>query len=179
MISGRTKNVTKSGPSGPVFITNILKNTRKLWGASLLYFHIWESEIRICWRYVYLFVLRLGDLKFWTAKTWKFENWNSINYISGNLKMWTLENWKSENLEIEIAYRKIKNMKMCEVRKYSISTSMDCSWRNSLCRLFMNNRKYLLIILEIHRYLWISKDSPQISVEYPCIIHWYQWIMHR
>ena len=71
MISGATKNVTKSGPLDPIFITKIFQKKQEQYGNILgkYYFHIWESEIlgNVC-------VPNL--LKFWNLRIWKLHKWN-------------------------------------------------------------------------------------------------------
>ena len=47
MISGPTKNVTKSGPSDPVFITKICQKYKKIWErpGQILNYNIWEDGV--------------------------------------------------------------------------------------------------------------------------------------
>ena len=92
MISGTTKNVTKSRPSDPVFITKILQKIQehlKEQPWNILFLHIWEYEILkvlegLCTR---LFEI----LKSETLKTWIFEMFNFEKWTFGN---WTFETWQ-------------------------------------------------------------------------------------
>ena len=105
MISGTSKNVPKSGPSDPVFITEIFEKHKKiwerLWTTLLSYLRIWNPEN--VGRCAYMF-LKLWTLKIWNSDNFKMEIWNAEIGNLTNLEMRNLKyemNFRNSKLEFE------------------------------------------------------------------------------
>ena len=122
MISGTSKKSTKSGPSDPVFITQMLQKIQENMGTSLnkIIFHLWESEILktlegtctnffdlstfffyASWAISNLNESKLKKHAICNLKTWTFEHWN-VTIKTWNLIFWKLPILKLTNWKIRI-----------------------------------------------------------------------------
>ena len=111
------QNVTISGPSDPVFITNRLQRIQENIGDVFEPICLISENLKFCkcWKVcvpgfsmLYSALGNLKNLKFeilknenWEFDIWVFEMWIKMKFDFGKIGNWKCEQWKFENWEFE------------------------------------------------------------------------------